>query len=490
MQPFARGVYSLGDSPIEAARMPDSSSSQSTTAPPLRLSLRAGVLDGTFQAAMVGLGETYFSAFALLLGSTPFQAGLIATVPVLAGSAFQLLSPLAASRLGEKRWVVGSAVLQAAAFLPVILLAGGGGGYAWLLSWVCVYWIAGLGLTPAWNAWMGRLVPARLRAPYFGRRAIPIQGSLLLSVVAGGLLIDASERSSWGAAAGFIASFALAACCRLASASFLARQYEPPADRRRPAMPIRTVLAGFRSRPYGRLITLLVLMSGAVNISAAYFTPFMLEGLQLSYAQFTILNGAAVAARALSSSYWGDIARSYGNRRALQVSAVLLVPLSGLWVFSSNFTYLLALQLFAGFAWAGFELTTILNFFDCTEEHNRARVLSVYNLLNGITIVTGTLLGGAMLRTMAAGNYFYLFLASSAVRALTVIFLTRGVGARRAREHSFQNVFVRVITLRPGQGPTLRPVVMGGARTRLHDRATHFRSRPRASSKGRGRGVF
>ena len=333
--------------------MPDSRSSQPTTVPPLRASLRAGVLDGTFHAAMVGLGETYFSAFALLLGSTPFQAGLIATLPVFAGSAFQLLSPLAASRLGEKRWVVGSAALQAATFLPVILLAGGDEGYAWLLSWVCVYWIAGLGLTPAWNAWMGRLVPARLRARYFGRRAIPIQ-ALLFSVVAGGLLIDAAERSPWGAAAGFIASFALAACCRLVSASFLARQYEPPADHGNARTPIRTVLAGFRSRPYGRLIILLVLMSGAVNISAAYFTPFMLEGLGLSYAQFTILNGAAVAARVLSSSYWGDIARSYGNRRALQVSAVLLVPLSGLWVFSSNFTYLLALQLFAGFAWAGF----------------------------------------------------------------------------------------------------------------------------------------
>jgi hypothetical protein len=37
---------------------------------------------------MLGFGETYFAAVALLLGATPFQVGLLATFPVLAGAAF------------------------------------------------------------------------------------------------------------------------------------------------------------------------------------------------------------------------------------------------------------------------------------------------------------------------------------------------------------------------------------------------------------------
>ena len=148
---------------------------------------------------------------------------------------------------------------------------------------------------------------------------------------------------------------------------------------------------------------------------------------------------------------------------------VLLVPLSGLWVVSDRFAYLLGLQLFAGFAWAGFELTNILNFFDCTDDRNRAQVLSLYNLLNGIAIVTASLLGGLVLQALGSRGYTYIFLASSACRAVAVLFLARGVGARRqAGEHSFRNVFFRVITLRPGQGPDLRPVVVTDKREMLN----------------------
>jgi MFS family permease len=143
------------------------------------------------------------------------------------------------------------------------------------------------------------------------------------------------------------------------------------------------------------------------------------------------------------------------------VAATLLVPLSGLWVVSDNYAYLVGLQLFAGFAWSGFEITAILNFFDCTNDENRARVLSVYNLLNGIGIVTASFLGGILLSHVGEYGYQTIFLVSSGLRAVCVLAVAKGVGVRRqAHEHSFQNVFVRVITLRPGQGPDLRPVVM------------------------------
>jgi hypothetical protein len=47
------------------------------------------------------------------------------------------------------------------------------------------------------------------------------------------------------------------------------------------------------------------------------------------------------------------------------------------------------------------------------------------------------------------------------MRAATVARFTRGVGARRAVEHSFQDVFIRVIGVRAGQGQDVRPLVMG-----------------------------
>lgn len=59
---------------------------------------------------MVGCGETYLPAFALAAGFGPVAAGLVATIPLLAGAIAQLITPLAVVRLGTNRgWVVACA---------------------------------------------------------------------------------------------------------------------------------------------------------------------------------------------------------------------------------------------------------------------------------------------------------------------------------------------------------------------------------------------
>jgi MFS family permease len=422
----------------------------------LRRSLRACTIDGTLHASMLGFGEVYFSAFGLLLGASPLQVGLLTTLPILLGSAFQVVSPFAAQRLGNKRWVVASALLQACTFVPMIALTWhAAGGYLWLLGWVALYWVLALGINPPWNAWMARMIPAHVRSRYFGRRNGSIHAMFFLPVLIGGLLIHLASLSPSGAAVGFAASFAIAALARLGSAYFLSRQHDPGTRVAAERVPLRELLAGLRRQPYGRLILVVALMHGSVHISAAYFTPYMLQGLDLSYAAFTGLTGAVVLARVAASPYWGEMARFYGNRRAFQVAAVLLVPLSGMWVLGDHYLYLIGLQLFAGFSWAGFELMTILVFFDCTDDRNRAQVLSLYTLVNGVAIVVASLIGGSILRAIGGDNgYWTIFLLSSASRAVVVWCLVRGFAVRDLPwQHSFRDVFVGIISMRPGQGP-------------------------------------
>jgi MFS family permease len=435
----------------------------------LRQSLRASTFDAIFDAIKIGCGEFYFPAFAVLLGATPIQVGIVVTVPILVGSAFQLFSTVAAHRLGDRPWVIGSAMLQAAIFVPIALLGrAAAGAYPRLLGWVCLYWMINLGLSPAWNAWMGRMIPPEVRSRYFGRRNVAVHSLIFLSLLLGGFLIDAAERSGLGAAAGFAAAFGLAAAARATSVWFLLRQHDPGTHETSTVrLPMRAVLAKFSTQPYGHLILLIVLINGAVNISAAYFTPYMLHGLDLSYARFTILSGTIVVARVLSSSYWGEIARNYGNRRALQVSAVLVIPLASLWVISNNYAFLIGIQLVGGFAWAGFELATFLNLFDCTDDRNRAQVLSIFNLLNGVMIVTGSLLGGTIMHFLGDRGYHVIFILSSTCRVLVVLTMARGVGVKRgAQEHSFRNVFTWVVTMRPGEGEDIEAVVLDERRRR------------------------
>ena len=415
----------------------------------LRRSLRASALDGTLSAMMVGFGEIYFAPLALFLGASPFQVGLLATVPMLLGSTFQLVATRLAHHFGDKHWVVASAAIQAGVCLAAAVLAWTQWeGYVALLALVCVYWMLNLGIGPAWNAWMARMVPASMRSRYLARRNMPIQLFLFLAIAIGGSILQFSERITQGPALGFLTCFAIAGVARAGSAHFLSRQHDPGKGLKRQQPSLRAAAAGFRSQPYGRLILLIIFVVGSVNLSAPYFTPYWLKSLRLSYAQFTALTAMSFIARVVASPYWGEIARNYGNRRGLQVAMVLVIPLSAMWSLSDNFVYMLGLQMLAGFAWAGFDLCHILNLFDCTDDRNRAQVLSLFNLMNGAAIVVGSLLGGWLIKWTGDSGYHYLFLLSALGRLSAVLIFGPGAGAKRAGEHPFSAVFVRVITLR------------------------------------------
>ncbi len=414
---------------------------------------------------MVGFGESYFPAFALALGASAFQAGLLVTVPMLIGSLFQPLAPILAARVGAKRWVSVSAVVQGLVFVPVIVLALRGApasaAAAALMVLVCVYWVLGLGVNAVWGAWIGSLVPPSIRSRFFSRRTVPIQAVLFGSMILGGAAVHFANAELGSATIGFAAIFAAAGASRLVSAHYLRRHHDIPTSLRLPRLAGELPAgSGGRPSPYKKLILLAALLGGSVNIASPFFTPYMLQELHLSYGAFTAVNAAVALSRVLSAAYWGEIGRSYGNRRAMQVAALLIVPLPALWLVSTDVRYLFVLQLLAGFAWAGYELTLFLNFFDCTDDHDRARVLAFYNLWHGVSVVVGSLVGGLLLRHASLGGYTTVFLASSALRALVVLFFASGTGLRRADEHSFENVFLRVVSFRPGQGPRLRPAIL------------------------------
>src|SRR5262245_9479338 len=151
----------------------------------LRSNLFSGYVDGAFFSLMVGTGETYLAAFVLALSMGEVTAGLITSVPMLAGAVMQLVSPMMVRRLGShRRWVIASAAVQAASFIPLIAAAIVGHiPTAAVFALAAIYWGSGMATGPAWNTWMNGVVPPRLRAHYFARRSRGAQVAVLLGVV-------------------------------------------------------------------------------------------------------------------------------------------------------------------------------------------------------------------------------------------------------------------------------------------------------------------
>jgi MFS family permease len=398
---------------------------------------------------MVGLGEVYIPAFALALGHGELAAGLVATAPVLAGALLQLLTPAGVRWAGtHRRWTITCALLQAAAFAPLVLGSLSGQlPLSILLVVSALYWAAGYSAGSAWNGWMAALIPTVIRARYFADRARFAQAALAVSLLGGGAMLHLC--SGRGAALlGFALLFGLACSCRLLSSQFLTRQSEvPEAPGTLGTNVSLELLRSLRRGPSGRLFAYLIAVQLAVNVCAPYFTPYMLRQLELSYGGFVMLTAAAFLSRIAVMPLLGRVAQRHGARRLLRLAGIAVVPLSGMWVVSDNFVYLLGLQMYAGVAWASYEFAVLLLFIGTLDHRDRVGLLSLYNLANAVAMFGGSLVGGFLLDHLGMEHLAYsaIFIASSAARFLTLALLRRIPEARVLRPP----VSTRALAARP-----------------------------------------
>ncbi len=196
--------------------------------PHLRRNLLLSTSEAGAYGAMVGMGETYLPAFALALGMGEVTAGIVASAPMLVGGVLQSISPWAIARLGSyKLWIVASAALQGLSLLPLVIAAAIGSlSPTALLLIASLYWAGGLAAGPAWNTWIGHLVPTKVRSRFFAKRTRVSQLLTLSGFLSGGLLLKLAT-DDWVLAA-FGAIFAVACISRCVSVVLLSPIMNPP----------------------------------------------------------------------------------------------------------------------------------------------------------------------------------------------------------------------------------------------------------------------
>lgn len=425
----------------------------------VRRSLHASLWDGVGWGGMVGLGETYLPAFALAVGLGELTAGLVASVPLLAGGVMQTISPTAIRFLkSHKRWVVACATLQALSFAPLLIAAVRGSISSWaLLAIAALYWGGGLATGPAWNTWVGTLVPRPLRPRFFATRTRLSQAAVFAGFLVAGIGLQYAATHDVVTIA-FAVIFAVAGLCRLGSVAALWQQAEPfpvPHDMKHLSWP--AMWQRLQQHNGGRLLLYLVAVQAAVQFSGPYFTPFMFKTLQFSYASYVILISVAYLAKVLSLPLWGRTAHRLGAHRLLWIGGVGIIPLSAGWIISQHMAWLLVLQLVGGIAWGAYELAFFLLFFESIEQDERTSMLTLYNLLNATAWVSGALAGGFLLYWYGTSPHCYMLLfgCSSLARLAALLLLARV----RPQQVETREICVRPVSVRPNANSWDAPVL-------------------------------
>ena len=362
-------------------------------------SLRHSLKDGGAYAAMIGVGETYFSAFALSLHATTQQIGVLASVPAMLASFAQLLSAWVGKHTGHRKaLVIAGATVQALALLPIALLPLLFPSLAvpLLIAAVVLYHCGAHFAAPQWGSLMGDIVPRQRRGRFFANRTRVVSLVTFLALVAGGTLLHVMDTQGQVQVA-FLTLFGVAMAARLVSVYHLSRMHDTPGHVAAMDMPVNKAWwQRLRDSNFARFSIFFALMQASVAISSPFFTVYMLRDLEFSYGQFMANTGMSVLAQFLTLNRWGRISDIFGNRRILATTGTLLPLMPLLWLVSANHWYLLGVQALSGFAWAGFTLSAGNFLYDLIAPNRRATFLAVHNVLASIGVFVGATIGGLL----------------------------------------------------------------------------------------------
>jgi len=429
----------------------------------VRKTLRLSFMDGIFASGMIGLTQEYFTPLLLFLGGSAREVGMLVSLPNLVASLAQLktIDFIRAFRT-RKRVITTFVLIQAASLLAIAGLGALGALSVPLLVLLAVVFTAsGAIALPAWGSLMSDLIPVRRRGAYFGWRNSVLGVIIVCSSLAAGMLLHGMPVKRLGA--GFVAVFGIAFVFRLLSWTYLRRMYDPPV-RHSPArkVALKSFIGKLGSSDFARFVIFVSLLNFSVNIAAPFFTVLMLRDLGFNYFEFSVVLVTATLVMYLLMRRWGKLADSIGNVRVLQFTAPIISIIPLLWLINRHPAFLVGAQVVSGFAWAGFNLCASNFIYDAVAPDKRVRYISYFNVLNGVMLSAGALLGG-FLATQVPPLMGYRILTvlviSSVMRILvTALFSFRLREVRSVVSIKSDDLFFSMIGIRPFLGVERRTI--------------------------------
>ena len=158
-------------------------------------------------------------------------------------------------------------------------------------------------------------------------------------------------------------------------------------------------------------------------------------------------------------NFWGTHADHVGNCRVIRVVSYFIPFIPVLWIFSHNPVYLVIIQIFAGFFWAGLNLSASNFIYDVARPEKRTRCVAYFNVINGLAIALGALTGGLLLKVVPplfGYKIISLFVISGIGRMLVALFLANFKEVRQVPHVSNRELLYRMIRLRPIVAPLNR----------------------------------
>ncbi|MEJ7928839.1 MFS transporter [Ramlibacter sp. AN1015] len=381
----------------------------------LRAGQRALVQDLAW-ASLTGAfaGGVILMAFALALGATPLQIGLLSAIPFLAQAA-QLPATLLIERVRRRRLIgvlaisCARVVITLTAVLPFLasmplalgLLIG---------AQVLIAALQAVGGC-AVNSWLHQLIPPRELGSFFARRLF--FGTLVacIGTLAAGMLVDRAPFSQPLHAYGL--AFGLAGLAGFVSSWWLARAPEPVMHPAGPANELMSRLAApFRDRNFRRLLIFMGAWAVAANVAAPFLTVYLIRQRGYPVVTVTQLWVVSQLANALTLYLWGRLSDRLSNKSVLAVvlpvyfaSLIALVFADAVGSAAWQLALLTAIHLVMGVATGGIGLATGNLGLKLAPQGQGTAYLAAIGLVTAVAGGLAPIAAGALAQTLKASAF-------------------------------------------------------------------------------------
>lgn len=354
-------------------------------------SQRAFFIDGLLAAASDIAVVRFMAVYAIALGATNAEVGLIAVANGLAG--LIALAPgawLAERTSSRKRLVLltwggaGRLTILLMVAAPLVL-ADRGAVYA-LIVLSGLRWFMAQFSHAAWTALLAEVVPADLRRFYIAQRMLAMSLVTMAGAPLAGLLIRAI-----GGIEGFQWTFLLAAALGfLASWSYSRIEESEASEGGRPAGSTRAMLADVA---FVRFAMTTALLHISTMIAGPFFVPYLVRELGATPEQIGLLSTVEAGAMVASQLAVGLLVVRLGPLSILRMTMFALAAIPLMWLLAANPWETIPAHLLAGAAWAAYNVVSLSLLVELAPAWNLPRYSAMHQAMVIAASAIGPLIG-------------------------------------------------------------------------------------------------
>lgn len=416
-------------------------------------SLNTSLYKGIFGVLTTGFTQEFFTPFILFLGAGARHVGILNGAMNMVSACVQLFSAEIVERFKSRKKMVSVFILvQLAALSTIVALSAAGKMHYWIFIALAVLFVAaGTIFQPAWASFLCDLVGESKRGEYFGWRSRNLGLLGVAAMITSGLILHHMEQKNL--LYGFCLLFGLGLFARSLSLLFLQRMQEPPLTyNKEDVFSFLQFFLRLKKSNFAKFVLFVAAMNFSVNLAAPYFAVFMLKDLSFNYFIYAMVTIAAPLSLYLTVRRWGRHADKVGSLKVLRLTAKCfpLIPL--LWIVGQAPWFLLMVETFSGFLWAGFNLCAANFIYDAASPQKRTRCIAYFNVVNGFALACGALLGGFIVKYLPplfGHKILMLFFISAILRLVVAWTMPRMLKEVRHVEHiKSLDLFFSMIRLR------------------------------------------